>query len=131
VARLRHLVVDLAERGRHLVGERAGDDHHVGLPRRAAGGEAEALAVVARHRHLHHLDGAAGEAEGHPHQRAGAGPIDEVVRRGDEEAAVGELVADRQEGRIVGADRAARRGIDEALGLRRDRRGAGHLGGQG
>ena len=33
VARLRHLVVDLAQRRRHLVGQRAGDDHHVGLAR--------------------------------------------------------------------------------------------------
>src|SRR5215469_9491342 len=28
-----HLVVNLAQRRRHLIGERAGDDHHVGLPR--------------------------------------------------------------------------------------------------
>src|SRR3954451_24102142 len=33
-ARLWHLVVHLAQRGRHLVGQRAGDDHHVALPRR-------------------------------------------------------------------------------------------------
>src|SRR5438874_5116802 len=33
VTRLRHLVVDLAQRRRHLVGQRARDDHDVGLPR--------------------------------------------------------------------------------------------------
>ncbi len=34
VARLRHLVVNLAQRRRHFVGERAGDDHDVRLARR-------------------------------------------------------------------------------------------------
>src|SRR5262249_25257230 len=29
VAGLRHLIVDLAQGGRHLVAERAGDDHHI------------------------------------------------------------------------------------------------------
>ena len=87
--------------GRHLVGQRAGDDHHVGLARRGARREAEALGVVARHRHLHHLDGAAGEPEGHPHQRAGARPVDQVVGGGDEEALVGELVVDLDEERVV------------------------------
>lgn len=36
-AGLRHLVIYLAERGGHLIGERAGDDHAVGL----TGGGAE------------------------------------------------------------------------------------------
>ena len=107
VARLRHLVVDLAQRRRHLVGQRAGDDHHVGLARRGARRDAEALGVVARHRHLHHLDGAAGETERHPHQRAGARPGDQRVGRGDQKALVGELVVDLAEERIVGADRLA------------------------
>jgi hypothetical protein len=48
VARLRHLVVDLAQRRRHFVGQRAGDDHDVGLPWRGAWRKAEALGVVAR-----------------------------------------------------------------------------------
>jgi len=39
VARLRHLVVDLAQRRGHLVAQRAGDDHHVGLARRGARGK--------------------------------------------------------------------------------------------
>src|SRR6188472_3231176 len=60
IARLRHLVVDLAQRRRHLVAQRAGDDHHIRLAWRAARGKAEALEITARHRGLHHLDGAAG-----------------------------------------------------------------------
>src|SRR5215475_5549762 len=36
IARLRHLVVDLAQRRRHLVGERAGHDHDIGLTGRGA-----------------------------------------------------------------------------------------------
>ena len=59
-----------------------------------ARGEAEALRVVARHRHLDHLDRAAGEAEGHPHQRAGARPSDQIVGGNAEEALVGEFVVD-------------------------------------
>ena len=55
--------------------------------------------VVARHRGLHHLDGAAGEAERHPHQRAGARPVDQVVRRGDEKALVGQLAVELAEER--------------------------------
>ena len=79
------LVVDLAEGGRHLVGERAGDDHDVGLcgerergvsasphretterthlTGRGTEDDAETVLVVARGGHVHHLDGAACEAE--------------------------------------------------------------------
>src|SRR5882672_8194841 len=35
---------------------------------------------------LHHLDSAAGETKGHPHQRPRAGPVDQGVRIGDEKA---------------------------------------------
>src|SRR6266508_6283655 len=45
VARLRHLVVDLAQRGRHLVAERAGHDHHIRLPWGRARRKTEALRV--------------------------------------------------------------------------------------
>src|SRR5262249_50232450 len=98
------------------------DDHHVGLARRGARRKAEALHVVARHRYLHHLDRAAGETKGHPHQRAGAGPNDEVVGSRDEEALVGELVIDLEEIRIIGANRPAGRGVNDALRGRRDHR---------
>src|SRR4029453_1947757 len=49
VARLRHLVVDLAQRGRHLVAERAGDDHHAPLARRRTRREAESRRIATRH----------------------------------------------------------------------------------
>src|SRR6516225_2798451 len=42
-AGLGHLVVDLAQRRRHLVAERAGNDHDVGLARAAARDHAEAV----------------------------------------------------------------------------------------
>src|SRR6202007_2294753 len=49
VARLGHLVVELAQRRRHLVAERAGHDHHVGLARRRPEEGAEAVEVVTAH----------------------------------------------------------------------------------
>mmetsp|Transcript_19324 Transcript_19324/g.76950 ORF Transcript_19324/g.76950 Transcript_19324/m.76950 type:complete len:263 (-) Transcript_19324:36-824(-) len=81
-ARLGHLVVDLAERGRHLVGERAGDDHDVGLPRRRAEHHAEALHVVPRGRRVHHLHRAAREPERHRPQRPAPRPVHELVHLG-------------------------------------------------
>src|SRR5262249_38110988 len=36
VARLRHLIVDLAQSGRHFVGKRPRHDHHIRLPRGGA-----------------------------------------------------------------------------------------------
>ena len=47
-ARLGHLVVDLSQRGRHLVGQRARHNHAVRLARRGAEDDAEAVKVVAR-----------------------------------------------------------------------------------
>ena len=61
---VRHLVVDLAQHGGHLLAHPAGHDHQVGLPRR--GPEdllAPAARVVARGAVGHHLDRAAGQAE--------------------------------------------------------------------
>src|SRR5215213_8724303 len=49
VARLGHLVINAAQGRRHLVAQRSGDDHHVGLARAGTGGDAEALEVIARH----------------------------------------------------------------------------------
>src|SRR5262249_9885052 len=53
---------------------------------------AEGREVVPRHRGLHHLHGAAGKAERHPHERAGARPSNEIVSGGDKEALVGKLI---------------------------------------
>ena len=74
-ARVGHLVVDLAQGGRHLVGEGAGDDHDVRLARRGAEDDAQPVLVVARRGQVHHLDGAAGQAEGHGPEGGLAGPI--------------------------------------------------------
>ena len=88
-ARLGHLVIDLAQRRGHLVDQRAGDDHHVGLARAAAEHDAEAVEVIARRAGMHHLDRAAGKAEGHRPQRAGPRPVHQVVdRRRDESPAL-------------------------------------------
>jgi len=76
---LRHLVVDLPQRGGHFVGERAGDDHDVGLARGGAEDDAQAVLVVARGGEVHHFDGAAGEAEGHGPEGALARPVGYAV----------------------------------------------------
>src|SRR5580765_4649584 len=71
--RVGHLVVDLAQHRRHLLADPAGDDHQVGLPR--AGPEdllAPAARVVAGRAVGHHLDGAAGQAEGGRPERCAA-----------------------------------------------------------
>ena len=78
-AGLRHLVVDLAERGRHLVRERARDDHDVGLAGGGAEDDAHAVLVVARGGEVHHFDGAAGEAEGHGPEGGLARPVGDLV----------------------------------------------------
>lgn len=67
----------LAQGRGHLVGERAGHDHDVRLARAGAEDHAEAVHVVAGRRHVHHLHGAAGQAEGHGPQGTlpGAGAV--------------------------------------------------------
>src|ERR1700744_2626130 len=122
VARLRHLVVDLAQRRRHLVGERACHDHHVGLARRGPRCKAEALDVITRHRDLHHPDRAAGETKRHPHQGARARPGDQVIGSSNKEALVRKLVIDLEEVRIVGTHRLFGGRVPNAFRSRRDRR---------
>lgn len=78
-ARLGHLIVDLAQRGRHLVGQRAGDNHDVRLPRRGTENDAHTILVVTRGGKVHHLDGAAGEAKGHGPEGGLAAPVDDLV----------------------------------------------------
>src|SRR2546422_4308553 len=82
-----HLVVDLAEHGRHLLADPTGHDHQVGLA--GAGPEdlhTEAAEVVVGRAGGHHLDGAAGQAEGGRPHRVAPGPLDEVFDPGGEEA---------------------------------------------
>src|ERR1700733_1282754 len=93
-ARLRHLVVDLAQRRRHLVGQSAGNDHHIALSRRCARDDTEAIQVIARHIGVDHLHRAAGQAEGHRPQAAGTRPVHHLVDIGNDEALVGDLAGD-------------------------------------
>src|SRR5271156_5258238 len=120
VTRFRHLVVNLPQRGSHLVGQRPRHDHHIRLARAPARREAEPLDVIARHRQLPHLDSAAGKAKIHPRERASARPLDEVVGRGDENPLVGKFVADRAEVSVLGPERPAGQWIKE---IRRAKRG--------
>ena len=64
-SRIRHLIIDLSKRRSHLVRERAGNNHDIGLTRRGTEDYTETILVVAGSRQVHHFDGAAGKAEGH------------------------------------------------------------------
>jgi hypothetical protein len=72
----------------HLVAQRAGDDHHVGLARRGAEQEAETLQIVAGGARVHHFDRAAGQAERHRVHGTRARPVDQLVGRGGDETFV-------------------------------------------
>ena len=63
VARVWHLVVHTARGRRHLVGDSSGNEDDVSLARRRSERDAEAVHVVARSSEVHHLDGAARQAE--------------------------------------------------------------------
>lgn len=79
-ARLGHLIVNLPQRGGHLVGEGAGDDHDVGLTGGGTENDAHAILVVARGGEVHHFDGAAGEAEGHGPEGGLTAPVDDLIK---------------------------------------------------
>lgn len=74
-----HLIVDLAQSWRHLVRERAGDDHDIGLTGRGAENDSHAILVVAWCGEMHHFNGAAGETEGHGPEGALACPVGDLV----------------------------------------------------
>ena len=81
-ARVRHLVVHLAQRGRHLVGQRAGHNHHVGLAGRGTENDAETVLVVARGGEVHHFHGAASQTEGHGPEGALTRPVGYDIKCG-------------------------------------------------
>src|SRR5260221_6571639 len=85
-ARLGHLVVEPAQRRRHLVAQGAGHDHHVGLPPTRPEHDAETVAVIARRAGLHHFHCATGQPERHRPHRPGTRPVDDVVDGGGNEA---------------------------------------------
>lgn len=80
--RLRHLIVHLTQRGRHLVGERSGDNHNVRLTRGGTENDAETILIVARGGKVHHFDGAAGETERHGPEGSLTGPIGDLIEGG-------------------------------------------------
>jgi hypothetical protein len=69
----------LSERGSHLIRERTGNDHNVGLTRRGTENYTKSILVVAWCREMHHFDRAAGEAEGHGPEGALTGPVSYLV----------------------------------------------------
>lgn len=77
--RVRHLVVALAHRRRHLVRHGPCHNHDVGLARGGAEDDAQSVLVVARHGGVHHFDAAAGEAEGERPEGALASPVDDGI----------------------------------------------------
>src|SRR6266404_7984529 len=85
--RLRHLLPELANYRRHFVGDAAGNDHEVRLPRRRPEHfSAKARDIEARRAHRHHLNGAAGEAKRHRPDRILAHPVDGRIERGHDDA---------------------------------------------
>ena len=80
--RVGHLVVDLAQSRRHLVGQSARHDHHVRLTGRGAEDDAQPILIVARGRQVHHLDGTASQPERHGPERTLPGPICNLVEGG-------------------------------------------------
>jgi len=85
--RLRHLLVEPPDDGRHLVRNPPGDDHQVRLPRRASKHlRPEARDIEARRAHRHHFDGATGQPEGHRPDGVLPSPVDGLVERGRDNA---------------------------------------------
>ena len=79
------MIVDLAQGRAHLVAQRTGDDHQIGLARTGPKQHAKAVNVVTRCAGMHHFNRAAGQTEGHGPERAGLGPVDHrVIARGHE-----------------------------------------------
>lgn len=81
-SRFGHLIVDLAQRGSHLVGEGAGDNHDVGLTGGGSENNAQAILIVSRGGKVHHFDGAAGETKGHGPEGRLSSPVGNDVETG-------------------------------------------------
>lgn len=62
---VRHLIVDLSQRRSHLVRERAGNDHDIGLARRSTEDYTKTILIITGSGKVHHFHGAAGKSEGH------------------------------------------------------------------
>ena len=132
VLRLGHLVVEAPHGRRHLVGDRAGDDHQVGLPRTGRErDDPEADEVVPGHRRGDELDGAAGQAEVEHPERVAAAPVEDDPDRLGREVGGRSHPRHRQVGcrpdgwcviRATSAGRGGRRARARPAGCRRRRR---------
>jgi hypothetical protein len=78
-SRFRHLIIDLSERRSHLVRERTGHNHNIGLAGRGTEDYTESILVVSWGGEMHHFDGAAGESEGHGPEGALTSPVGYLV----------------------------------------------------
>src|SRR5689334_939627 len=87
-ARIGHLVIDLAQRRRHLVAQGACHDHHVGLTWRRTEHETETLQVVTGSTSMHHLHRTASQTERHRVHRTRTRPVDYRVKGSGDEAFV-------------------------------------------
>ena len=76
---VRHLVVDLSQRGRHLVCEGSSYDHDIGLSGRGTENDTETILIVSWGGQVHHLDGTACETESHRPEGALTGPVGNLV----------------------------------------------------
>jgi hypothetical protein len=56
---IRHLIVNLAKSGSHLVSERTGHDHNIRLTWSSTENDSETILIVSWGREMHHFDGAA------------------------------------------------------------------------
>lgn len=81
-ARFGHLIVNLSQGGRHLVGQGTGHNHDVGLARRGTENDTETILIIAGRGQVHHLDGAAGKTEGHGPEGALSRPVGHLVECG-------------------------------------------------
>src|SRR5438445_5108608 len=90
-----HLLVKLADNGRHLLRETSGHNHQVCLTRRGTKYfRAKSRHVKTRRGHGHHFNGAAGQAESEGPDRAPTRPIHGFIERGENNAFVFEQLAE-------------------------------------
>jgi hypothetical protein len=83
-SRIWHLIVDLSQGRSHLVRERAGNNHNIGLARRSTEDYTETILIVAGSGKVHHFDGAAGKSEGHGPEGPLTRPVGNLVKSGSE-----------------------------------------------
>src|SRR5687768_13778482 len=83
-ARLCHLVVDLAQCGRHFIAQGARNNHDIRLARTWSEYHAETVEVVTRRTRLHHFHCTACETKSHRPHGPGTSPVDNRIQaRGD------------------------------------------------